>query len=118
MSKIKQNVLQDGKIVVLELSGNYVGGDETDALRDAIKKVSEEGNTMLVIDLGEVSYLNSTALGVLISAHANYSKRGGKVKLCQLNKNLENLFVITKLSLIFDTYSSQMEAVASFSNAK
>lgn len=117
MSKIKQNVLQDGKIIVLELSGNYVGGDETDGLRDTIKKASEEGNTMLVIDLGEVSYLNSTALGVLISAHANYAKRDGKVKLCQLNKNIENLFVITKLSLIFETFPSQMEAVASFSKS-
>lgn len=116
MSKIKQNVLQDGKIVVFELSGNYVGGDETDALRDAIKKETEAGNMMLVIDLSEVSYLNSTALGVLISAHANYTKRGGKIKLCGLNKNIENLFVITKLSLIFDTYSSKIEAVAGFSS--
>ena len=95
MSHIKQTDLQEGKIVVLELKGNYVGGQETDDLRDAIKKLSEEGNLKLVVDLGEVSYLNSSALGVLIAAHANYAKRGGKIKLCQLNKNLENLFVIT-----------------------
>ncbi|MGH2574161.1 MAG: STAS domain-containing protein, partial [Ignavibacteria bacterium] len=93
----------------------YIGGDETDELRDEIKKLSDTGNLKLVIDLGEVSYLNSSALGVLISAHSNYVKRGGKVKLCQLNKNLENLFVITKLSLIFDSYPSQIEAIAGFS---
>jgi anti-sigma B factor antagonist len=116
MSHIKQTDLQEGKTVVLELKGNYVGGEETDELRDTIKKLSEEGNLKLVIDLGEVSYLNSSALGVLIAAHANYAKRGGKIKLCQLNKNLENLFVITKLSLIFDSYSNQVEAIASFSN--
>jgi anti-sigma B factor antagonist len=115
MSQIKQTSLQDGKIIVLELKGNYVGGDETDHLRDTIKKLSEEGNLKLVIDLGEVSYLNSSALGVLIAAHANYTKRGGSIKLCQLNKNLENLFVITKLSLIFDSYPSQLEAIAGFS---
>ncbi len=114
-SHIKQSSLQDGKIVVLELKGNFIGGDETDELSSSIKKLSEEGNAKLVIDLGEVAYLNSSALGVLISAHANYTKREGKVKLCQLNKNIENLFVITKLSLIFDSYPSQMEAVASFS---
>jgi anti-sigma B factor antagonist len=67
-----------------------------------------------VIDLGGVLYLNSTALGVLISAHANYAKRSGKIVLCQLNKNLENLFVITKLSLIFDSYPNKEEAIASF----
>ena len=98
-SHIKESSLQDGKIQVLKLKGNFVGGDETDELQSTIKKLSEEGNLKLVI-----------------SAHANYTKREGKVKLCQLNKNLENLFVITKLSLIFDTYPSEMEAVASFSN--
>lgn len=116
MSHIKQTDLQEGKTVVLELKGNYVGGEETDELRDSIKKLSDQGNLKLVIDLGEVSYLNSSALGVLIAAHANYAKRGGKIKLCQLNKNLENLFVITKLSLIFDSYPNQVEAIASFSN--
>jgi anti-sigma B factor antagonist len=115
MSHIKQTDLQEGKTIVLELKGNYVGGEETDELRDTIKKLSDEGNLKLVIDLGEVSYLNSSALGVLIAAHANYAKRGGKIKLCQLNKNLENLFVITKLSLIFDSYPNQVEAIASFS---
>lgn len=107
--------MQDGKIIVLHLKGNFVGGDETDELQDTVKKLADNGNLKLVIDLGEVSYLNSSALGVLIAAHANYTKRGGKIKLCQLNKNLENLFVITKLSLIFDTYPSEMEAVAGFS---
>lgn len=114
-SHIKETSLQDGKIVVLHLKGNFVGGDETDELQNTVKKLADSGNLKLVIDLGEVSYLNSSALGVLISAHANYTKRGGKIKLCQLNKNLENLFVITKLSLIFDTYPSEMEAVAGFS---
>ena len=114
-SHIKETSLQDGNTIVLKLKGNFVGGDETDELQNSIKKLSENGNLKLVIDLGEVSYLNSSALGVLISAHANYTKREGKVKLCQLNKNIENLFVITKLSLIFDTYPSEMEAVAAFS---
>lgn len=111
---IKETSLQDGKIRVLKLKGNFIGGDETDELQNTIKKLSDEGNLYLVIDLGDVAYLNSSALGVLISAHANYTKRNGKIKLCQLNKNIENLFIITKLSLIFETYPSEIEAVASF----
>lgn len=73
-SHIKETSLQDGNIIVLKLKGNFVGGDETDELQNTIKKLSENGNLKLVIDLGEVSYLNSSALGVLISAHANYTK--------------------------------------------
>jgi anti-sigma B factor antagonist len=115
MSSIKITEIKDKDIVIIAPKGNFVGGDETDELRDAIKKISDGGNKKLIIDLGEVLYLNSTALGVLISAHANYSKREGKIKLCQLNKNLENLFVITKLALIFDSYPTQEEAVNSFS---
>ena len=113
-TKIKVTELKDGELVVLEPKGNFVGGDETDELRDTVKQYSDKGNTKLVIDLGGVLYLNSTALGVLISAHANYAKRSGKIVLCQLNKNLENLFVITKLSLIFDSYPNKEEAIASF----
>lgn len=114
MASIKVNEIKDKGIVIISPKGNFVGGDETDELRDTIKKYSEEGNKNLMIDLGDVLYLNSTALGVLISAHANYSKREGKIKLCQLNKNLENLFVITKLALIFDSYPTQEEAINSF----
>lgn len=114
MASIKVTDLTDKGIVILQPKGNFVGGDETDELRETIKNYSELENKKLIIDLGDVLYLNSTALGVLISAHANYSKREGKIKLCQLNKNLENLFVITKLALIFDSYPSQEEAIKSF----
>lgn len=114
MSSVKATELSDKGIIIIAPKGNFVGGEETDELRDAIKKCSDAGNIKLIIDLGDVLYLNSTALGVLISAHANYSKRNGKIKLCQLNKNLENLFVITKLALIFDSYPTQEEAIKSF----
>ncbi|MGB9697383.1 MAG: STAS domain-containing protein [Ignavibacteria bacterium] len=113
MKNITTEIRENG-IIILTLKGSFVGGDETDELRDTIKNLIDTGNTKLIIDLGGVLYLNSTALGVLISAHANYTKRGGVIKLCQLNKNLENLFVITKLSLVFDAYHTVEEAFASF----
>lgn len=113
-AKIKVTELNDKLVVIIEPKGNFIGGEETDDLRNTIKTLSDSGNSKLVIDLGDVLYLNSTALGVLISAHANYTKREGKIALCRLNKNLENLFVITKLSLIFDSFQTQLEAVASF----
>lgn len=113
-AKIKSRELQDQGIVILEPKGSFIGGDETDDLKFAIREIADKGNKKLIIDLGDVLYLNSTALGVLISAHANYKKREGEIKLTRLNKNLENLFVITKLSLIFDCFSSQEEAINKF----
>lgn len=106
---------QVGDIVVLAPKGYLTGGDETDELEQAIKQLGEAGNKSLVINLSETQHLNSTALGVLISAHASYTRRGGQMKLCAVDKRIENIFVITKLSLVFDVYATEEQAVASFS---
>jgi anti-sigma B factor antagonist len=105
---------QVGQITVLAPRGYLTGGEETDELERNIKAVSESGNKQLLINLGETQHLNSTALGVLISAHTNYVKRGGQMKLCSVDKRIENIFVITKLSLVFDVYPSEEQAIASF----
>ena len=105
---------QVGNIVILSPKGYLTGGQETDELENAIKTLSEGGNKNLVINLAEAQHLNSTALGVLISAHANYVRRNGQMKLCSIDKRIENIFVITKLSLVFDVYPSEELAIASF----
>jgi anti-sigma B factor antagonist len=105
---------QVGNIAVLTPKGYLTGGDETDEFERAIKALGEGGNKHLVINLGETQHLNSTALGVLISAHSSYIKRGGQMKLCAVDKRIENIFVITKLSLVFDVYPNEEQAIASF----
>jgi len=105
---------QVGSIVILGPRGYLTGGEETDALEQKIRTLSESGNKHLVINLGETQHLNSTALGVLISAHSNYVRRGGQMKLCSVDKRIENIFVITKLSLVFDVYPNEEQAIASF----
>jgi len=57
-------------------------------------------------------------LGVLITGHTNYAKRQGQMKLCSVDKRIQNIFVITKLSLVFDVYDSEDKAIASFAEAK
>ena len=105
---------QAGNIAVLSPKGYLTGGDETEELEKTIKNLSEGGNKNLIINLAETQHLNSTALGVLISAHSNYVRRGGQMKLCSVDKRIENIFVITKLSLVFDVYPSEEQAIASF----
>lgn len=112
MSTLKSR--QVGSISILMPKGYLTGGEETEELERAIKSLAEEGNKHLVINLSETQHLNSTALGVLISAHSNYARRGGHMKLAAVDKRIENIFVITKLSLVFDVYPTEEQAIASF----
>lgn len=105
---------QVGSIVILTPKGYLTGGEETDALEQKIRALGESANKHLIINLAETQHLNSTALGVLISAHESYGRRSGKVKLCSVDKRIENIFVITKLSLVFDVYPNEELAIASF----
>jgi anti-anti-sigma factor len=105
-------------IVILTPRGYLTGGDETDELESTIKQLGDSGNKHLIINLSETQHLNSTALGVLILGHTNYVRRGGQMKLCGVDKRIENIFVITKLSLVFDVYPNEEQAIASFAEPK
>jgi anti-sigma B factor antagonist len=109
MSQIKIEEQIGGTI--LQLKGQFIGGEETDKLREALKEISEQKKNKLIINLEKTTYLNSTALGVLISAHANFVKRNGKIILCNVSKSIENIFVITKLTLVFPIVATLDEAV-------
>jgi anti-anti-sigma factor len=71
-------------------------------------------NKKLLINLGQTTFLNSVSLGVLIGAHSSYAKREAEMKLCAVDKKIQNIFVVTKLSLVFDVYESCEEATKSF----
>lgn len=102
-------------VVILHLRGQFIGGDETDNLRSKLQEIAQQQKNNLILNLENVTYLNSTALGVLISAHANFVKRGGKIALCNVSKSIENIFVITKLTLVFPIFNSLNEAIKNLS---
>jgi anti-sigma B factor antagonist len=104
----------DGGIGLIEVRGSLVGGDETDELRQAIAGFVAREYAKLVIDLSGVTYLNSTAIGVLVSAQATYARRQWQIKLCGINRNIDSIFVITKLTLVFDVRETRADAVKSF----
>ncbi|MGQ9818610.1 MAG: STAS domain-containing protein [Candidatus Kapaibacteriales bacterium] len=109
MSKIKVQEQIGGLVIFLK--GEFIGGDETDELRKTLREITDGPKNKIIIDMGNVTYLNSTALGVLISAHESITKKGGKIVLCNLDKSIENLFVITKLTLVFPIYATLEEAI-------
>ncbi len=79
---------QVGSVTVLQPMGYLTGGDETSELEQTIRSAAEAGNKALVINLAAVQHVNSTALGVLISAHENHVRRGGAVYACELHEGL------------------------------
>lgn len=110
---IKTSSLENS-IGLIEVKGSLVGGDETLELRQAVAGFLDREYSKLLIDLSNVTYMNSTAIGVLVAAHTSYSRKGWHIKICGMNKNITNIFVITKLTLVFDVYDTRQEAVKSF----
>ena len=96
---------------IIEPKGSLVGGEETDELRSVVAEFIQKENKKLIIDLGKVTYMNSTAIGALVSAHTSYTNRKGKVVLCNVNKSITNIFVVTKLSMIFQVAEDRKEAL-------
>lgn len=108
---IKSSTIDEGKVVVLEPKGSLIGGNETDELKSTIKSLQDQGNIKLIVDLADVSYMNSSAIGVLTVAHNSYQKLQGKLILCNVNKSISNIFLVTKLSTIFLTEDKREDAI-------
>ncbi len=114
MAKIKVEKQIGG--VVLHLNGKFIGGDETDELKQILAEMSEKDEKKLIINMADVTYLNSTSLGILIAAHTNFAKREGEIILSNIGKSIENIFVITKLTLVFKITETLEEAIKILSN--
>jgi len=98
----------------LEPRGSLIGGEETDELKAKAKDLLDQGNRKLVLDLGGVTYINSSGIGALVNIHTMFQKAEGKIKLCNVAKGVENVFVITKLTSVFDVEEDRNMAIASF----
>lgn len=97
--------------VILHLEGDFVGGEETDKLREQLKEMSVKDKNTVIIDLADTVFLATPTLGVLLSANAQFTKHKGKIILCNASEYLENIFAITKLTMIFPIYKSLEESI-------
>lgn len=102
--------------VIIELKGNVMGGDDTKDFNDLLHKLIDEGKTRIVVDLGNVKFMNSSGLGMLIGGLTTVKKSNGFYKLANVTDKIESLLIITKLITIFETYDSVDKALESFSS--
>jgi len=101
-------------VMVLNLEGSLMGGPEAVSLNETVNRYLDEKTLKLVLNLHSVERVNSSGLGILIKALTTFKTNGGVLKLANVNPNVKNLLVITKLNTILDSYDSVDAAVKSF----
>ncbi len=104
---------KDG-VTILELKGTITLGSGDVNMRDKIKELLGQGHKKIIIDLGEVSFMDSTGLGELVAAYTTARHQQATLKLAQLTKKIKDLLSITQLAAVFETYETLDEAIASF----
>lgn len=110
--KIKESIT--GKIAVLEISGNMMGGPELQELHQKIKSLISDDIRKVVIDLGGVQWMNSAGIGALMASLSSMKTSDGELKLSAVGEKIKSLLVVTQLLKLFDTYETKERAVASF----
>ena len=109
---IKQTVQDD--VVVLALAGKIMGGPDHERFIGEVKALVADGHVDVLLDLSKVTWVNSTGLGILVSGFHTLKKNGGRMKICSVSDRIDNILNVTQLKLVFDTYGTCEEALASF----
>lgn len=111
--KIKERK-RDG-VAILEMSGKLMGGPDADAFNEILKTLIHEGSKNVIVHMDKVKWVNSTGLGILISGYTTLKKNGGELKLLKVSDRIENIFIVSKLFTVFESFQDEDEAVQSFS---
>ena len=110
--KIQKN--PEGDVMVVHLSGKIMGGPDHDKFHGEVKAMIAEGYVDILLNMAKVNWINSTGLGILVTAFHTVKKNNGRLKICQVSERIDNILNVTQLKLVFDTYDSCDEALASF----
>ena len=115
MSLKMTNSTVDGASVVT-LDGRIVLGEESKSLREKLKGLLAEGNKKIVLNMDNITYIDSTGLGTLVAVQVSAKTQGASVKLCNLGRKFQELLQLTKLVTVFEVCNTEAAAVASFSH--
>jgi len=102
-------------VSVVALDGRIVLGEESNALREKVKGLIASGKKKIVLNMDNITFIDSAGLGTLVAAHHSAKSQGAGLRLCHLGSKFQEVLQITKLMTVFDVYNTEAEAVASFS---
>jgi anti-sigma B factor antagonist len=112
---VKLTSRQVGDVTVMDAAGRITLGEGASAFRNAIRDLVANGKKKVLLNLGEVSYIDSSGIGELVSGFTTVTNSGGQLKLVGLSKRVKDLLQITKLYTVFEVFDDETEAVRSFS---
>ncbi|MGE5204101.1 MAG: STAS domain-containing protein [Chlamydiota bacterium] len=111
---MKANTRQVDGVMIVDLSGRITLGEGSVILRDTVRDLVGKGNKKILLNLGEVNYIDSSGIGELVSAFTSVRNQGGELKLLNLTKKVHDLLQITKLYTVFDVKDDETAAIKSF----
>jgi anti-sigma B factor antagonist len=106
---------QVGDVVIVDIVGRITLGDGSGVVRETVKDLLKEGQRNLLLNLGEVTYIDSSGLGELVGAYATGVNQGARLKLLNVRKRVDDLLQVTKLYTVFESFTNETAALRSFS---
>jgi anti-sigma B factor antagonist len=104
---------QVGSVIVLDLAGKLTS-DSSGRLKDKVASLLFQNQKHIVMNLAELTYVDSAGLGEMVASHSTASRQGGSVKLTNVGKRIEDLLVLTRLLTVFDVHDTEDSAIQSF----
>jgi len=111
---MKANTRKIEGVNIIDLSGRITIGEGTVVLRDAVRNLLQKHEKNILLNLADVSYIDSSGIGELVSSFTTLSSQGGKLKLLKLTKKVHDLLSITKLLTVFEVFNNEAKAIQSF----
>jgi anti-sigma B factor antagonist len=114
MPALFMTIREEGSVTIIDLSGRISLGEGSALLRKTIRDLLASGQTKILLNLGDVNYIDSSGIGELVSGFTAVRNREGQLKLLNLTKKVHDLLQITKLFTVFDVYNDEHVAVRSY----
>jgi anti-sigma B factor antagonist len=111
---VKMSSRQVGDVTVVDASGRITLGEGASVFRDMIRDLAAKGNKKILVNLADVSYIDSSGIGEMVSSFTTVTNHGGQLKLLSLTKRVKDLLQITKLYTVFEVFEDESSAVRSF----
>jgi len=111
---MKASTRQVGGVTIVDLSGRITLGEGSVILRDSIRDLVSKGKNKILLNLADVTYIDSSGIGELVSAFTTVRNQSGELKLLKLTKKVHDLLQITKLYTVFDIKDDEATAVQAF----